>query len=623
MKSTMPDRLIIWDSSGDPLGQGGEVLCWRSYTERSAVSSVPRYLEDHAEDIRKKYLAFIHDLGESRIGGKRVIDHLSLECGISYWWMTLLVEKSPYKSSMADTLHLFALEEIVKDRKPRKLCLVSSNRDLNEAISELCRALNIAYEWTAQSTSAPKATLKTFYEALPYSLQALASLMRRAFIYLPFRKRKDAGWFSGDGALFLCSYFDNVDARAAESGRFHSYYWGNLRELLANLGYRSNWLELFIPCKTSPTPRAAIDLAERFNLRSQDQDLHVFLAAYFNWRIVVRVLRGWAKLLFINWRLKTIRRVFRPKDSSLSLWPVMRRNWYASMLGSTATDNLLWIELFEQALRDLPSHRKGLYLCEGHAWERAFIHAWRKHGHGQLIAVPHSTVPFWDLSYFTDARTLGSRDSHPIPQPDIVALNGKVAIDAFLRAGYPKEGIVECEALRYEYLKDARVRHGSPRTEKGQIDILIVGDYQSTNTVRMLQILELALPHFVGRMAFTMKPHPNCPVNPEDYPSLQLAIITDSLGEILQNYDAVFAGSTTSAALDAYLAGLQLVVMLDESELNLSPLRGQSGVCFVSTPEELAPALEVMHQDVAERPDVNDFFFLDPNLSRWARLLAS
>ena len=77
----------------------------------------------------------------------------------------------------------------------------------------------------------------------------------------------------------------------------------------------------------------------------------------------------------------------------------------------------------------------------------------------------------------------------------------------------------------------------------------------------------------------------------------------------------------TSAAVDAYLAGLPVVVMLDETELNFSPLRGQPGVRFVGTPEELADALQAGHGATAY-PDRKDFFFLDPALPRWRRLLS-
>jgi surface carbohydrate biosynthesis protein (TIGR04326 family) len=110
-------------------------------------------------------------------------------------------------------------------------------------------------------------------------------------------------------------------------------------------------------------------------------------------------------------------------------------------------------------------------------------------------------------------------------------------------------------------------------------------------------------------------------VNAESYPSLCLTVLTNRLGEILRDFDITYASSSTSAALDAYLAGLPVVVMLDVAELNLSPLRARPGVRFVSTPEELAASLQMKcDASIAER-DRTEFFFLDPELPRWKKLL--
>ena len=89
--------------------------------------------------------------------------------------------------------------------------------------------------------------------------------------------------------------------------------------------------------------------------------------------------------------------------------------------------------------------------------------------------------------------------------------------------------------------------------------------------------------------------------------------------EILGDFDIAYSTNLTSAAVEAYITGLQVVVMLNETELNYSPLRGQPDVLFVSSPEELAEAL----QSSLQKPVSNDFFFLDPELSSWSNLLAT
>jgi surface carbohydrate biosynthesis protein (TIGR04326 family) len=77
------------------------------------------------------------------------------------------------------------------------------------------------------------------------------------------------------------------------------------------------------------------------------------------------------------------------------------------------------------------------------------------------------------------------------------------------------------------------------------------------------------------------------------------------------------------ATVDAYLSGLPVVMVLDEMEPNFGPLRGQRDVRYVTTPRELAESLQTSHQPAAGRRNVSDFFFLDPSLPRWSRLLST
>ena len=616
--------LMLWDSSAELPGHDGLVYRWNGYAEKDSVHSLLQYVETHRKRLRHKYLAWIHDLGESRIDGKRLIDHLTFEDGLSYWWMTLLVEKSPYKSPITDAIRLLAMEEIIIQQKPRKLRLVSANRWLHEAISALCQRLKINYEWERVAVESRRLmSPMDVYRTLPQLLQAAISLARHTWGRWPLRCTQKSSWFSSDQSLFLCSYFDNIDPKVAEDGYFYSYYWTELHALLNRIGCQRNWLQLFIPCTSISTPHAAMSRIQNFNQTGKNHDFHAFLDAYLSWHIILRVLKRWLQLTVIAWRLRGIKHAFYPQNSQFSLWPLMRENWKASMYGPAAINNLLSIELLDVALCDIPHQKKGLYLCENQAWERALIHAWRKHGHGQLIAVVHSTVRFWDLRYFTDSRTIRSLGAHPMPQADRIALNGRAAVDAFLCMAYPKEAIVECEALRYGYLSrlkaDCRSKHERDPKKK----VLVLGDIMPAATARLLELLEASIPHCSDTMTYDVKAHPNCPVSAADFPSLNFETVTDPLGMILQNYDIAYASNGTSAAVDAYFFGLPVVVMLDEMELNISPLRGQADVCFVNTPEELAKALQTAHQNLGRKAVSNDFFFLDPELPRWSHLIAN
>jgi surface carbohydrate biosynthesis protein (TIGR04326 family) len=615
--------LTLWDSSVEPSANEGQIYRWNGYGQTESIQSLLRYVETHDERLRHKYLAWIHELGESRILDRRLVDHLTLEAGFSYWWMTLLVEKSPWKSpSINDALRLLALEEIVVERKPVKMRLVSADWRLHETVRGLCQNLALSYEWQRldrQWTS--KWSLAEAYRALPQPVQALVSFVRHLRARWPLRRTSKAGWFGGDRSLFFCSYFIHLDDPSHRKNSFHSRQWEELPRLLHDGGYDMNWMQHYLPSSLVPNTGVAKEWVETFNQQRSQRAFHAFLDAYLSPRIVFRVLSQWVKLNRVYGRLRAIECAFRPRGSNISFWQFMRRDWHASLCGASAISNLLWIELFDSALRDLPRQRRGLYLCEGQSWERAFVHAWHKYGHGQLIGVAHSTIRFWDLRYFTDARTLRSSDPNRMPLPSLIALNGKVAIDTYLRAGYPAEAIAECEALRYNYLNSLGSRPRSRRAPGEPVRVLILGDVASASTIKLLRLLEEAVAQMPIRPMLAVKPHPNCAIDRANYPSLSLTVLTNSLAEILHNFDIAYSSSSTSAAVDAFYSGLPVVVLLDGTELNFSPLRGRPGVNFVSTPAELAASLQLKHNGSGGSRDGTEFFFLDAKLPRWRKLL--
>lgn len=621
--SAAVEALTVWDSAASPSGRNGLVYRWNGHADEASAHSLLRYVERHEEQLRRKYLAWIHDLGESRVDGRRMIDHLAFDDGLSYWWLTRLAEKSPYRSPITDAIRLLALEEIVVQSRPRSIRLVSGNPMLNETVRGLCRSLGIPYAWECVAGKPREPwDLRRVYRVLPQPVKALGTLVRHLVGRWPLRHAGSARWFCGDRALFFCSYFTGTAPEAAADGRFASRYWEGVPDLIARLGLSGNWLHHYFPDATVSTPRVALDWAGRFNRNRREQGFHTFVDAYLSPRIVCRVVTRWFNLMLLSRRLRGIEHAFCPSGSQISLWPLMRSEWYASLRGAAAIQNLLFVELFDAALRDLPHQVKGLYLCENQPWERALTHAWHKHGHGQLIAAAvHVSVRFWDLRYYVDPRTVRSSDPHAMPQPDVLALNGKAAIEACRSVDYPQEAIVECEALRYGRLGD-RAENAPGAAEEGPIKVLLLGDYLPSSTVNMLRLLEASAPQLAGRVSYSIKPHPSFPVTASDYPTLHLDIVTDPLATLVRRFDVALSSNMTSAAFDVYFAGVPVVVKLDDAELNMSPLRGQPGVRFVSTVDEVVEALQAPNRRRQPNRTRDEFFFIDPELPRWERLLS-
>ena len=137
----------------------------------------------------------------------------------------------------------------------------------------------------------------------------------------------------------------------------------------------------------------------------------------------------------------------------------------------------------------------------------------------------------------------------------------------------------------------------------------------------MMLLLEKAFKSLPANSVFTVKPHPNCPIRPEDYPSLKMRVTTEPISTLLADCDVAYTSAVTSAAVDAYCGGIPVVSARTPKTLNLSPLRDCEGTHFASTPEELARAL-IIAEAAAHSPDrMREFLIIDNKLTRWRKLL--
>jgi surface carbohydrate biosynthesis protein (TIGR04326 family) len=623
---------MVWDQPDAPIDGMEGVLLWQSYTNISSIFSIPRYLEDHAERLRAKYLAFIHDLGESRIKGKRIADHLDVGDGFSFWWMTKLAEKSPFKSPrIYDCLRLMALEEILLERRPQKLTLRSLDHDLASAMRILCRSLKIVFYWQLTSSKGTRWSLRQFYRKLPHPIQGLIVLLLHIVLRWPLRVAKQQ-WFPSKLSIFICSYFIHLDGAAMKQGRFYSRQWEQLPSLMRDNGFQINWLQHFLTSSVVPKIKTGIDSLTLFNLDSNNQGLHAFLDSYLTLGLVIRALKKWIKLNQVAWRVRCFSSCFYPSASNAWLWPILRDDWLSSVAGSAASINCLWFELFDAAMRDIPSQKHGFYVCENQGWERAFLHAWRTYGHGKIIGFQHATVPFWHLYYFDDPRTINSKKKCDMPLPDQIAVNGPVAKSALTGCGYVTDQLVEVEALRYLSLTGIAAKINlraatsqlskTIQSETEIIRILILGDMISKSNHNLLSMLDVAAKSLPSNYIFTFKPHPGLHVDLGGYTVINADQTTERLDKILDKFDMAVSANSTSAAVDAFLAGVPVIIGLDGSSFNLSPLRGQSGVCFVGTNEEMLMALknQIQSQRVSQ---AQDLFWLDCDLPRWHHLLST
>ena len=219
-------NILIWDNTDSPVPEAtDQLVLWRSYGEIDfpLAVSIPALVEENALALRDRYVAWIYELGLNIIDGKRLLDHLQLRPNFSYWWMTLLAEKSSWAKSplITDSIRLFAFEDWVKQvSNISSIKLVSSNKALTVALSRWCDFKNINFESQSSSVGLKKRLMRQrIFDSFPHVLCSGFWLLKRLVERWPLRGVGVDKWRQSSGRLTFVSYLFNLVPKAIQAGR--------------------------------------------------------------------------------------------------------------------------------------------------------------------------------------------------------------------------------------------------------------------------------------------------------------------------------------------------------------------------------------------------------------------
>jgi len=579
-----------------------------------------QYIENNSKRLREKYTSLIHEIGEYQLNGKSIVEHLSDHRGYNLWWMSKIFEKSQINSpQIVDCIKVLALEEILINNKILGvfICGSTKNNQLTETIERLCSTLNIS---CVNQTSNYKFNVrcKNYLRRLrPEVLSVSLWLFRYLKTHYSLRRANKVNWFSGDQSIMFFSYFFALDVNKCMRGEFYSKQWSSLPKIFESKGVNINWIHHFMVFEGMNSTKTALSWTERFNKNSKHQGVHAFFESHLSLFLILLFIKNYTRSFFKSFEITNVNQAFRVKGSAVDLWPLLKTDWIESLRGGTAARNLMFIELVDKAMRNLPYQKNGLYLQENQFWEMALINAWRINGHGTLIGVPHATVNFWDMRYVNDKRALRSDDQFAQPKPDLIALHGPVAKNHFIETGYPLSKTVEVEALRY---LDIGANKADKVIDPIKINILIIGELKTATTLEMLSAVAIAA-ECNEDIILTFKPHPGSSISAVMINNPSVRIVTEPLDLLLPIFDIAIVSGATSAAVDVYYSGINTIIHLGRDELNLSPVREFDDVMFTRSVENLKMQLLDYEKSKLEKSRVQNFFWTESALPRWKILI--
>ncbi len=616
------DTFLICGKDSIPEDFTGTAILIDSFYSENHCISLPAYLENNSVKLRSKYLKFIADLGNRKVEGYSITEQLDIGDGLSYWWMTRLAEKSPFKSpNIFKSLLMLALEEILVDFRPNEVRVSSDQSEYAKIIEGICGYIDISYSYKSPIFKKHR----MFFETIKSFLSGVASILKRFTLRYRASFFKKTKRYDNSKSVTIFSYFTHLSRKHYEKGEHYSFMWTELPNLLIEKGWAIHWLQHYLPNGGSVSLSQGLKLLDDFNGIQNNNQNHMFLDSHLGLSVLWRAFRSWFRLRRKALGFQNLPALFQVSDSGVNLWPLLKSEWISSTYGSIAATNCFWTALFDSALRDKPRQELGLYLHEGQAWEIAMLTAWRKYGHGQIVSVQHSAAPFWHLYNFNDESVYLNQSSNGMPMPDLWSTNGPAAYNAFLDSGYPSDKVIMLEALRYLDIKSSTHEEVTDKSMveplETTIKVLVIGDlslYQATD--KLLLAVKYCVDHLSKSYQFVYKPHPADISNSCVRLGLDIKQTDAPLAEIVSNFDVAISGHGTSGGLDAYLAGVKSIVFTDSATFNLSPLRGIDSVQFVSSPLELTDALTSLTILSNETDIAEDFFLSDSSLRRWTAL---
>ena len=145
MKIELDKKILLVFDTDQIMNTSYDLLAeWGSFSEDKDRYSIPRIVEDNADVLKNEYLQFLYHLGKTKHKGKSLIEHLAIREDFSLWWMSLLVEKSQWKSPHLYTaFRLLALQILVKETKVTEIKLFGLEKTVIEVIQFFCERSNI------------------------------------------------------------------------------------------------------------------------------------------------------------------------------------------------------------------------------------------------------------------------------------------------------------------------------------------------------------------------------------------------------------------------------------------------------------------------------------------------
>lgn len=484
---------------------------------------------------KENYLKFVYELGE---GGLKKLFKFPGE-DFSFWWSSLIAEKSTLKSDVYSRLIAFLAEK------------------RGDKVEENFKN-NVKDTMWFNLLSGPREFFRFFARIIYIKI-----LMRR------FNKRKRE---LSAKHYIIASYFPAVSNEAAKSGIFENQYLdqfhssleekgGDYSHILFAVNIHNNGLSDSLSLARKFYKKQSLFFIEEF-FKIKHLFLWLFYYAYFISKFLLNfpVVRKSVK--------------YEYEGRHYDIWHILKGDFYRSFCGPNLANSIWYAMLFKEIVAALNDKSKIVCIYENQWWEKA-LYIYAKKRNLTSIGYQHTIVPDLSLHYFSYCREIGNDDFiKNCPLPDYIATVGSTTAKLFIECGWPKERVFIWGAQRFRNLKDII---NSPLSWDDKKDYIIAAfSIESIEIERMLSLLLRAF-QTDTRYKVILKGHP----------SVDLQKVTEKLGmafdtrifeisreplfDIIRRAKGIIA-TATSSSLFGLAYGIPVIVPRFADRIDCNPL---------------------------------------------------